>query len=652
MRRKLLTSTLIIFSLLVFVVNTYAEKRVALIIGNSEYISNGYHPLAQPVNDAEAFDKALKSFGFETIVVKNGTQEEMTDSLLEFVSILDGADAAVFYYSGHGNSLDGVDFIVPAKTDFIDFALEEQFLSLHTIMREMQKRSKLSFVFYDACRNNPGANIDIPGLSKGGGFVDTFDSNHLMICYATAQGKTASAGDGTELSPFTEVIIDNIYKQEDFEILWFDKIKNDKRLSNQEPQAMGGYSGKFYFNQPMLRSKDEIIERLSKTNVNTYNDGELFPLQIEKKWGFIDKNGDFVIPPNYNYAHNFTEGLALICGSNWKYGYIDAANNIIFEISYSHATDFYNGLAIVWNGNMKMGCIDKTGKEVLPLIYQDVIRVPSYKIVFAKKKRGKYGVFDYNGIQKVPFIYDEVDYFSEGLAAVKKGRKWGYINGEGNVVIDALYNSADEYSEGLAAVKKGKKWGYIDKNGKVVIDFLYDYAERYVDGVAVVRQGDNWGVINKLGHFIVDCVYDWHIEHDKGTNSLIIRQNGLDGVMSLSGDIMIPPTYGIIRGFVSSPKRSEAYEISAVMKGGKWGFIDKFGNIISQCIYDDVDYFSEGLCAVKKGGKWGYIDKNGKVVIDFQYEYAKRFSYGLAKVSNEYPYYDFNYINNEGKIVR
>ena len=71
----------------------------------------------------------------------------------------------------------------------------------------------------------------------------------MMICFASKSGQAAYSGKGTILSPFTEVILANIYKQEDFDKLWHNYIITDSRLSTQQPQKNGGYAGNFYFNQ-------------------------------------------------------------------------------------------------------------------------------------------------------------------------------------------------------------------------------------------------------------------------------------------------------------------------------------------------------------------------------------------------------------------
>ena len=71
-----------------------------------------------------------------------------------------------------------------------------------------------------------------------------------------------------------------------------------------------------------------------------------------------------------------------------------------------------------------------------------------------------------------------------------------------------------------------------------------------------------------------------------------------------------------------------------IQRGGRWGFIDKFGDPIIPCIYANVKTFKEGLAAVKsiKNYKWGYIDKSSKIIIPFIYTEAYNFNNGLAKV--------------------
>ena len=149
------------------------------------------------------------------------------------------------------------------------------------------------------------------------------------------------------------------------------------------------------------------------------------------KWGF-KKDGVVVIPAKYDYAWDFSEGLANV-GQNGKWGYIDKAGNEVIPIKYDDARYFSEGLAGV-KLNRKWGYIDKTGKEVTP------------------RK------------------YDNVERFSEGLAMVRLNLKCGYIDKTGKKVIPIKYEWAGPFQNGKAEVKLNGKRGSIDKQGNFTPD--------------------------------------------------------------------------------------------------------------------------------------------------------------------------------------
>jgi predicted Ser/Thr protein kinase len=167
----------------------------------------------------------------------------------------------------------------------------------------------------------------------------------------------------------------------------------------------------------------------------------LAAVQLNDKWGFIDKTGKEVIPCKYFRAHNFSEGLAAV-KLNDKWGFIDKTGKEVIPYKYFWAYKFSEGLAEV-RLNGKYGFIDKTGKEIIPL------------------------------------KYDDVGIFSEGLAAVELNDKWGFIDKTGKEVIPCKYFWARNFSEGLAAVKLNDKWGFIDKTGKEVIPCIYEDSEEF-----------------------------------------------------------------------------------------------------------------------------------------------------------------------------
>ena len=88
-----------------------AEKRVALVIGNSAYSS--VPALANPRNDAEGIGAALNRLGFEITVALDADRAQMEKSVKEFAAKTETADVALFYYAGHGLQHQGVNYLIP-----------------------------------------------------------------------------------------------------------------------------------------------------------------------------------------------------------------------------------------------------------------------------------------------------------------------------------------------------------------------------------------------------------------------------------------------------------------------------------------------------------------------------------------------------------
>ena len=88
-----------------------AAGRVALVVGNADYRT--VLPLKNPVNDSRAVAEVLERLGFEVTLLDNVGRIEFHDAVESFRSAAGGAAAAVFYYSGHGFQLRGVNYLVP-----------------------------------------------------------------------------------------------------------------------------------------------------------------------------------------------------------------------------------------------------------------------------------------------------------------------------------------------------------------------------------------------------------------------------------------------------------------------------------------------------------------------------------------------------------
>ena len=262
----------------------------------------------------------------------------------------------------------------------------------------------------------------------------------------------------------------------------------------------------------------------------------------------------------------------------------------------------------------------KTGDVVIPFKYDDV-ETFSEGLAIVKLKN-EYGFVDKSGKLVVPLKYGTADSFSKGLAVVKLNGKYGYINKNGKEVIPIKYDDVWKFSEGLAGVRLNDKCGFIDKSGKEVVPLKYDYVSGFSEGLAGVLLNVKCGFIDKSGKEVVPLKYDYVNDFSEGLAT--VKLNGKCGFIDKSGKVVVPLKYDAAVDFTEG--------LAMVQLNRKYGFIDKSGKEVVPLKYDDVWKFSEGLVRVELNGKWGFVDKSGKEVVPPKYYNAFNFCEGLVRV--------------------
>ena len=183
----------------------WAQERIALVIGNSNYQS--VSPLDNPTRDAELIASTLEQIDFQVTLLIDATQVEMKQALSDFGRNLrnGGADTTgLFYYAGHGVQSFGNNYLLPVDVSLNDAAdLDLEGVEAQSVLRQMASaRNRTNFVILDACRNNPFENMaefDSPGLAEMKAPTGTF------LSYATSPGAVALDGLGQN-SPFTTAL--------------------------------------------------------------------------------------------------------------------------------------------------------------------------------------------------------------------------------------------------------------------------------------------------------------------------------------------------------------------------------------------------------------------------------------------------------------
>jgi flagellar biosynthesis GTPase FlhF len=187
-----------------------ADKRVALVIGNSAYQHSA--TLENPSNDAEDLANMLTRLGFEVILEKDLSKRGMEQAFSRFARLAQDADVAMFYYAGHAMQYNGNNYLVPIDAALQDeFSVEFEMARVSDVLNSLERARGVKILVLDACRNNPLAEQ----LARHAANRDAFASRGLaridhpsgmLIAYATQAGQVAEDGRGRN-SPFTSALI-------------------------------------------------------------------------------------------------------------------------------------------------------------------------------------------------------------------------------------------------------------------------------------------------------------------------------------------------------------------------------------------------------------------------------------------------------------
>jgi hypothetical protein len=248
---------------------------------------------------------------------------------------------------------------------------------------------------------------------------------------------------------------------------------------------------------------------------------EKFPFLRDNKFGYIDRNGNIVIPARFEDARDFSEGLATVKIGD-KYGCIDSSGKVVIPPQFDFIDEFKNGLAEITRGGLEKGKIDKTGKIVtppsspMPTPLGDNRRDPTLArdVLTIIEQKGKYGYEDGSRKTVIPAQFDSAaDRFVEDMAWILVKDRVGYINNKGKTIVPPQFDysgraGVGNFDGGLAKVCLQRKCGYIDKTGKIVIPLKFnDAAQKFKDGLAWVKIGDRLGYIDKTGKVLIPARY-------------------------------------------------------------------------------------------------------------------------------------------------
>lgn len=323
--------------------------------------------------------------------------------------------------------------------------------------------------------------------------------------------------------------------------------------------------------------------------------GRLYPAYVmegsDKKWGFIDGAGTFVIKPQYESAGDFmSNGMAEVSEKGvWRL--IDLTGKSIMESGYLYSTDFPGQETVVTDESGKSYLYDKNGAVLFQT--DGVIDKPGCGMsAFSKRidnEKDLWGYINTEGKVVIAPVYEWAQGFSGDKALVKiKEDRFGLIDKEGKLLREIDTKAAKALSEDTFVFSRADgegrdKFGYMTLEGEVLLDAVYSEAQGFVDGLAIVNAaGDyenKYGVINKKGEFVIPAEY---------------------------GEI----TY-LGNGIYSVPGAHEAYYISTFLKKA---LFDNTGKQLTDFDFYNVEALENGLISVSDEKCTYLIDGKGNEI--------------------------------------
>jgi uncharacterized caspase-like protein len=239
---------LIVAGLIASAAPALADKRIALVVGNSHY--RHVPSLPNPTGDATAIAALLRDAGFEVEARQDLGVADLRQAVRHFAGLAHDADIAVVYYAGHGIEVGGTNFLIPVDARLrTDFDVEDETVSLDRVLAALDPAKKLRLVILDACRDNPflksiKRTVATRSISRGLAKVEP-STTDTLIAFAARAGAVAEDGHGKN-SPFTAALLKHLVAPGLDLRLAFGRVRDDVMTATrrqQEPFVYGSLGG-------------------------------------------------------------------------------------------------------------------------------------------------------------------------------------------------------------------------------------------------------------------------------------------------------------------------------------------------------------------------------------------------------------------------
>lgn len=398
-----------------------------------------------------------------------------------------------------------------------------------------------------------------------------------------------------------------------------------------------------------------VYDEISSIN---YKEGTFLVKQNELE-GIINMKGKVIIKCEYEsitsdnyYSENGNNKQAGFIVSKktedgYRYGYANYRGTIILNPIYTQlerVTEIANekGVYFIAFKNGQAGLL-KNNKEILNYEYEDI----QYNVlgsIFVTKRNGKYGAVNQEGTTVLYPEYDNVYTGGMYLNALKDKDIFIFDLNGNKIETNEVSKTKTENANYYITIDKNNKYKVVDSKDNIIIDKDYTYIEYLPGDYFIVERDSKSGIIDSNGKSVIELRYD-SISRINETDILQMETNKNIALYNLNMKEIVSMDNAIVKevkdekayillysdtdfkyldkngNILTSQNLFENNPLFAKNINGKWGFVDKDGNLKVQNDYELVTDFNKyGFAGIKKDGKWGSINQNGEIVQEPTYD--------------------------------
>lgn len=398
-----------------------------------------------------------------------------------------------------------------------------------------------------------------------------------------------------------------------------------------------------------------VYDEISSIN---YKEGTFLVKQNELE-GIINMKGKVIIKceyesvtsDNYYSENGYNKQAGFIVSKKtedgYRYGYVNYRGTIILNPIYTQlerVTEIANekGVYFIAFKNGQAGLL-KNNKEILNYEYEDI----QYNVlgsIFVTKRNGKYGAVNLEGTTVLYPEYDNVYTGGMYLNALKDKDIFIFDLNGNKIETNEVSKTKTENANYYITIDKNNKYKVVDSKDNIIIDKDYTYIEYLPGDYFIVERDSKSGIIDSNGKSVIELKYD-SISRINETDILQMEKDKNIALYNLNMKEIVSMDNAIVKevkdekayillysdtdfkyldkngNILTSQNLFENNPLFAKNINGKWGFVDKEGNLKVQNDYELVTDFNKyGFAGIKKDGKWGSINQNGEIVQEPTYD--------------------------------